>query len=227
MYSNLNLIKTSLLIILSLLLHNAQSQYPELTGKSMAAINAISADWAILSETAGDLNRDGVDDLCLILESTDSIPETRFGGLTKQNKPRIILVLLNIDGEFSVISQNNHFIARGDEGGMVPYLEPGISIADGVLTIYYEYVRSSMTYNFTYYAGHMIITKAVSTGRNGANGNVETDYFDFKKGEIKSMTGNIGKDEYETKVFKTDQEPRKLCEFGPMYSWNIIENKSI
>jgi len=73
-----------------------------------------------------------MEDYALILESKDSVFEKRCSSCyVLKNKPRIILVFFNQNGNQEVIIQNNRFIARGDEGGMEAYIEPELSVTDG------------------------------------------------------------------------------------------------
>jgi len=97
---------------------NKDSLYPNFVGKHLIEIKQ-NPDWKLLEKVSGDLDDDDLDDMVLILESKDSIPEKRcLDCKLLKNKPRIILVLFNLDGKQKVKIQNNEFIARGDEGGM-------------------------------------------------------------------------------------------------------------
>lgn len=201
------------------------SSYPDFIGQYLDAVEN-NKEWEIIQKASGDLNRDGLEDLSLILESTDSIPEKRCSNCKlSKNKPRIILVLLNqINGE-KVIIQNNNFIARGDEGGMLNYIEPELSIENGVLTVLYQYLRSNQSYTFELKNGRMEITGAKSYGVHAATGNFENDQYDFKTGEIISETGNISQEKVATEILKINVKPKSLSEFGLMYDWKITENK--
>lgn len=215
-------------IFVYLLIQNCfAQQLPELIDKNLSAVNLISNDWKTLTQVKGDLNYDGFDDMCVILESRDSLPENRFGNSVELNKPRIILVLLYRDGDFVVISQNNDFIARANEGGMANYIEPGITISEGILNIDYEFVRSSITYNFEYSNGDMVIKGAKSVGIHAGTGDFEINHYDFDKRQLKTVKGNVGDEEDSdlTEVFDFYKEPKSLMQFKSMFSWEILENK--
>lgn len=204
---------------------NEEYQYPNFIGQSLKTILE-NKNWEILANASGDLNEDKVSDKAIILQSKDSIIEKRCKSCYRlKNKPRIIIVLLNKNDRYKVISQNNKFIARGDEGGMLPYLEPELSIKDGQLEIFYQYTRSNQSYTFEYRKNEMVIVYAESNGVEAASGDFENDKFDFRKQEIVSTTGNISDEIDLTKIIKFNNKPKTLSEFDEMYDWKIAEYK--
>lgn len=204
---------------------NKDSIYQNFVGKHLSEIKQ-NSNWKLLEKVSGDLNKDDLNDIVLILESTDSIPEKRcLNCKLLKNKPRVILVLFNLDGTQKVKIQNNEFIARGDEGGMSPYIEPELSIKNGLLSIYYQYTRSNQSYTFKYKNKRMEILRAESMGVHSASGNYENDKFDFTSGTLTSETGNISEEKSKTKIIEFKKKPKSLSEFGPMYEWEITEYK--
>ncbi|RSK41291.1 hypothetical protein [Mangrovimonas spongiae] len=204
---------------------NKESIYPNFIGQNLNSIQN-NSDWKVLKKSSGDLNKDGFNDFALILESKDSVLLKRCPDCKLlKNKPRIIVVLLNQNGTEKTIIQNNDFIALGDEGGMLPYLEPELSIEDGLLTIYYQFTRSNQSYTFEFDKNQMIIIKAESNGVHSASGNFENDKYEFKKGEIISETGNISQEKVKTEIIKFNIKPKSLSEFREMLEWKIAENK--
>lgn len=204
---------------------NTESIYPNFIGQNLNTIENKS-DWKILQKSSGDLNKDGFNDFALILESKDSILEKRCSDCKLvKNKPRIIVILLNQNSNEIAIIQNNKFIARGDEGGMLPYLEPELSIENELLTIYYQFTRSNQSYVFEFNSNQMIITNAESNGIESASGNFENNKYDFKKGVIISKSGNISQEKVETEIIKFNVKPKALSEFEEMSEWEIAENK--
>ena len=134
--------------------------YPNFIGQNLNSIEN-NTDWKILQKSSGDLNKDGLADYAVILESKDSIPIKKCSDCKLfKNKPRIILVILNQNGNETVIIQNNKFIALGDQGGMLPYLEPEISIKNEFLNIYYQYTRSNQSYTFEFQNSTPIMHRA-------------------------------------------------------------------
>jgi hypothetical protein len=199
---------------------NKTMTYPDFVGKSLSSIKQ-NRQWTTLKEVSGDLNNDGKADVALILESTNSLPEKRGGGNFQKGKPRIILVFLSIRNKKQVIEQNNKFIARDDEGGMMPHLTPKLSIEKGTLTIEYDYTRDSQSYDFRYRNGKIVIVSAAGSGYESGSGNYQNVKYDFVKNRIILKSGNVSADKEKTKVIEIRQKPKSLSEFGEMYDWKI------
>lgn len=219
----------SLILITSLyqkcLAQQQQFTYPDFLGKSAQTIRA-NSDWRLLTATIGDLNNDHKVDKAWILESKDSIMEKCCSNCGIQsNKGRIIVVLLNDGKQSRAFVQNNLFIARSDEGGMANYIEPELSIKNGLLSIYYQYTRSNTTYTFKYSDEDMVLTKAKTVGVSAGSGVFESDEFNFEKMEIVSERGHISQEHGNTETIPIQVSPKNLSEFKSMYEWKIAENK--
>lgn len=204
---------------------NIEFNYPNFIGQSIESVKN-NLEWEILQIATGDLNKDGFEDNSLILESKDSVFEKRCSDcFLLKNKARILLVLLNKNGEIKVTIQNNRFIARGDEGGMANYIEPELSIENQFLKIYYQYTRSNQSYTFGFKNNQMEIVFAETNGVESWSGNFESDKYDFLNNVITSEIGNISQDKVKTEIIKINIKPKTLSEFGEMYDWEIAENK--
>ncbi|HLT52381.1 MAG TPA: hypothetical protein VKZ97_00720 [Flavobacteriaceae bacterium] len=206
---------------------NAQTSstpYPDFIGQTFSEI-AQNPEWLILKETQGDLNHDSKPDYVLVLEAKDSIVE-KFCEACKniKSKPRILLVLIDQNGEKRSVIQNNKFIARGNEGGMLPYLEPDISIKDSALTIYYQYTRGNQSYTFEYVNKDFVITRAESHDVHATTGNMESHKFDFRKKILVSEYGNISEQNSKSESIKLEVESRSLSDFKEMYDWEVAPN---
>lgn len=204
---------------------NEISNYPNFSGQDLSTLEN-NIDWVILQKSSGDLNKDGLNDYALILESKDSIVEKRCSSCEwLANKPRIVLILLNQNGYEKTILQNNKFIAREDEGGMLYYLEPELKIDNGSMTIYYQYTQSSQSYTFEFKKDRFEIITAKSNHIDSASGNFQNDTYDFKKAEIITETGNISQDKINVEIIKIQIEPKLLTEFEEMYKWEVTEGR--
>jgi hypothetical protein len=104
----------------------------ETTVRSVDAL--ILPRWSIRDSVSGDLNRDGRKDMALVLEYADTVPEMRADSMENTAHPRILLVLLqdSVTGGYRPVCQNNTFILRTGEGGMIddPYGSIGIRLRD-------------------------------------------------------------------------------------------------
>lgn len=210
-----------------LCIQNPDSKYPDFTNISYSQISE-NNEWKILTSVEGDLNKDSLVDLVLILESTDSIFEKRCESCDSlRNKARIILVLLQEADTHRVILQNNHFIARPDEGGMLSFLEPEISIKNHQLIISYEYTRGNIAYTFAYEKDDLVLLDARSAGVSG--GYFESDHFDFTNKMILSESGSISDESTNTDTIPMNhiERFRKLSDMEIMYQWEVAEGKSL
>lgn len=200
---------------------NKKTIFPNFIGQNLSEIEN-NSDWKVLQKSIGDLNKDELNDVSLILGSKVSILEKRCPDCKLlKSKPRIIVVLINNETKI----QNNKFIARGNEGGMLPYLEPKLIIKDGFLSINYQFTRGNQSYTFEYLSNKLLITEAENNGVHSASGNFENDKYDFKTGKIISKIGNISEEKIITKIITFDIKPKSLSEFGKMNEWEIAEDK--
>lgn len=227
LYNELPMCKLILLIpgfLMATVGYGQDTLFPDFVGKDHERIENTEG-WEVLTWAEGDLNQDGIDDLSIILESADSVSESRCESCKSvMTRPRIILVLISTRGVLKVISQNNEFIARANEGGMTSDLIPSLSIKEGLLIITYEYVRSSTTYRFVYMYQKMILVSAEISGIHAVTGDFEKHIFNFQMGEMITITGNISREREDERRQRINVSPRTLAEFGRMYEWEILEN---
>jgi len=202
--------------------------YPNFIGQPLSSIEC-NTEWHIVRKANGDINKDKLFDIVLILESRDSVLyQSCSDSYMQKNKPRIILVLFHQNGLEKTVFQNNQMIALGDEGGMLPFLEaPDITIEKGLLTIYYQYTRSNQSYTFEYKKKNLYLLKASNFGVESVSGDYEDNLYNFKKGEIQVETGNISTDVKKTEIIKFNMKPKSLSDFGKMYDWEIVKGKSL
>lgn len=202
-----------------------QSSYPDFVGMSLNAVEN-SLEWNVLDAASGDLNKDGYEDHVVILELKKPILEKRCANCKSlKTKPRIILVLKQLQDEQQVVLQNNAFIARDEDGGMSPHLEPVLSIENGKLTVFYQFTRASLSYTFEFHERQLLLIKAASNGVHDAKGNYTIDRFDFVNSTLTSETGNIAETSSKTVTIDIPTKLKSLSSLGEIYSWEVIENK--
>jgi hypothetical protein len=109
--------------------------------------------YTIIEATQGDLNKDGQDDLVLMVQGTDKnkivIDEQR--GQLDLNRRGIIVALRNNNKYDVVVENDNCFFSDDEDGGvyMVPYID--MSIKKGNLYIHFAHGRYGYwSYNFRY-----------------------------------------------------------------------------
>lgn len=109
-------------------------------------------------EIKGDLNKDGLDDIVLIIKGTDKskvIKDENRGELDRNR--RGIIVLLNKGNYYELASKNyNCFSSENEDGGVYFAPELSVSIEKGNLHIDYGHGRyGSWGYTFRYQNGDM------------------------------------------------------------------------
>lgn len=109
-------------------------------------------------EIKGDLNKDGLEDIVLIIKGTDKskiIKDENRGELDRNR--RGIIVLLNKGNYYELASKNyNCFSSENEDGGVYFAPELGVSIQKGNLHIDYGHGRyGSWGYTFRYQNGDM------------------------------------------------------------------------
>lgn len=219
------------LFTLTLLLSNsvlsAQEKsltYPDFTGKTLGQILQ-NQNWHILTLKSDYLNSDHVADFVVILQSGNHhFVSCMESAELLSDEERIILVLTSGNNKPRVTIQNNKFIARPDEGGMLCYLEPYITVEENKLTISYQLTRGHLTYNFKYKNKRMVLIRAKSVGVSG--GIFYSDSFDFIKDIIISEKGPISNDSTAKEIIPIKYKGfKKLSELGDRYSWEVAEYK--
>jgi hypothetical protein len=198
---------------------------PDFKGLTLTQVKK-NQDFTILTKTIGDLNNDHVNDLALVLETKDSIYEIRepFKERAIKGKARILLVFLHKNGKQIVHTQNNKFIARSYEGGMLPYIEPTLKIEENKLIFYYEYTRGSQWYHFLLKDNQFRIVYAEDYGVNGASGDFSNYKYDFENKKLTAREGNVGVDKEKVTVSKFEVLAKALSDFNEMYEWEVLED---
>lgn len=124
--------------------------------------------WKILDSAYGDLNKDGIKDVAIILQHKDSV--SIINGLQGAvlTQPRILIILFknHFDRSFALIEQSSSFILKHDNSAMDdPYQE--MTIKNGVLEIKFHlfynmsswYVTNS-AYKFRYQQHQFVLIGA-------------------------------------------------------------------
>ena len=206
------------------LLKSQNSIYPNFLGASLEEVKAKDG-WTIINEAEGILNNDKINDVAIILESVDSIPEKRCDRCKAEyNHPRVLLVLLSNKKELKVSIQNNRFIARQNEGGMLPRLNPELEISGGLLIIGYEFTRGYAEYEFHCPDQECNIVSGKGAGVTAATGNFENTHFDFISNKLIITKGNISEDETQVREIPIDSPAKNLNDFKEMFEWEVVKD---
>lgn len=157
----------NLILILFLLVASqfsfAQSHAPTIKKTVAKITDFVPAGWKILTEAKGDLNKDGLVDVALVIENKDPknfiVDKERWGGDTININPRYLLVAFKkANGLYELVGKNTHFIPSENSQESPCLTDPfgqegGIEIAKGLLQIHMQNFYSCGAweiYNFDY-----------------------------------------------------------------------------
>ena len=193
--------------------------YPDFRNKSLSEIND-NKKWEIIAEARGELDQDDREDMAMVLQSKDLVAEKRCETCEIQSqKARILLVLLNNGSSLKVVAQNNHFIAREDEGGITKNLKPELSIQNKQLNLYYLFLRGETNYIFEVDNGSVVLVNA--TKLSASHYIYKSETVDFKKGTIVLESRSEKDDPGKMKTITVEKQTRKLSELGMMGTWEV------
>lgn len=113
----------------------------------------VPPEYVVFDRVFGDLNKDGIEDCILIIKATDSanIVQDEVQGRLDRNR-RGILVLLNKNNRYEVVSRNYQcFSSEQEDGGVYFPPELSVEIKKGNLYLNYAHGRyGSWQYIFRY-----------------------------------------------------------------------------
>lgn len=157
--------KIIFLILALLVVQQSFGQNNDIKIKSICAkaTDFVPAGWKLVKEAKGDLNKDGLADVALVIENKDPrnfISNTdKLGGDTLNLNPRLVLVAFKkANGTYQLVAKNAAFIpTQHSETSPCltdPFGENGsIEIAKGLLSIHFQNFYSCGAweiYNFDY-----------------------------------------------------------------------------
>jgi len=142
-----------LLFILIIIKTNsfAQQKAPFIPGNGSALKLFVPNGWKMILQITGDLNKDGVADIVMVIENTDPKNLITNDGLGQRKlnlNPRILLVIFKINANnYHLAAANFGFIPSENDGESTCLADPlmqegGISIQNGLLKISYQYWSS-------------------------------------------------------------------------------------
>jgi hypothetical protein len=219
--------------------HAQSFVYPNVPDKPAVFPDYIPAGWTILDSTRGDLNKDQLEDMVLVLQNRDSVtltyPDTEYEEDTVITQPRMLLIIFRTPkGKYSLADRSNTFILNDDNPSLEdPYDD--VSIENGILTIGFHlfanagtWYTSATQYKFRYQTGSMALIGAESKSLHRATLDYEDRSYNFPTRKWSLVKGNASNDEEEKpepewhnlqlselKTFKTFLKP---------YTWEVTED---
>ncbi|MGE3627102.1 MAG: hypothetical protein AB7G34_12100 [Hyphomicrobiales bacterium] len=115
--------------------------YPAIAKEGAALDAFLPPGWTVAMRTAGDLNRDSIDDVAAVLEAGEKATHRRgckADAFESGAAPRILVILLGKPGGgFTLAAQENQLPARADEGGVFGDPLENLTIERGTLLLHH------------------------------------------------------------------------------------------
>lgn len=172
----------------------AQTEIPQLPASGKAIGDFIPQRWVAIETAYGDLNRDGTDDVALVLQCQDTIPGDTTGRAgASPAPPRKLVVLMAMEGQYRLVLDNDRFVLRADEGGLFdPFA--GVAIEAGMLVLRFyggSALRYSNSYTFRYARSGFRMTAAEAVSYHAATGEGVSHNIDLVNDRMRVTTGNM------------------------------------
>lgn len=211
--------------------------YP-LLNKQIKSIEQItSPQWKAIDTAYGDLNNDKLDDLAIILEYGLPISEHRAYGdnetdLIKEfQRPRVLVIYFknSQSGKYNLVTQNNNFILRANEGGSLGDPLKKISIANNRLLLKFEGGadwRWILNYEFKYSSKDWNLVKANNIYYHAFTGEMTNNQYNFAERKKRLISGNLANQDSnnlideETLIFTNF---KTFTTFKKPWTWQISE----
>ncbi|MES2455874.1 MAG: hypothetical protein V4594_10050 [Bacteroidota bacterium] len=200
-------------------------------GKTLKALTP--AQWKVIDSVKGDLNNDKVEDLALIFEFYAAVKENRAYGdnttelITEIQKPRILAVYFKTGRNYQLVTQNNNFILRSEEGGAMGDPLRKMSIANNQLNLSFEgggNWRWKLNYTFKHQNDDWQLTKAGNYAYHTGSGEMNDKQYDFVNKKRLITSGTIedknGSNERREQVL-TIKTLRTFSSFKKPWTWEI------
>ncbi len=204
--------------------------YPAIELRGQSVTDFVPPGWTILDSAYGDLNKDGLIDAAIILQSKDSVSLINSSEDTVLTQPRILLLLFKNpeDKKFSLIEQSNSFVLTHNDSKMDdPY--QGITINKGVLNINFHqfynmgsWYTTNSTYKFRYNKKQFVLIGTELSTIHRATLDYEEYSYNFltKKRNYTKGNDKNGNKKTSVRIFSLPSlKTLKTCK--EPYSWEI------
>ncbi len=196
------------------------ADYPTLPAEAAGAEGFVPKGWRLEAQASGDLNKDGIADLAIVLQDTDPAKLVEHDGLGASpldSNPRLLAVAFGErGGDYKLATTNHTLIPRRVDPVIADPLDEagGIGIARGGLQIKLYLFSSagswdtrdaSFTFRWQKGAFRLIGFDATNVQRN--TGVVETNSVNYLTGKVETATGTIDSDENHVERSKIKPAP--------------------
>jgi len=127
---------TTLFSLVFLISFGQNFKYPTIIKSGKQAIDFIPKGWTILDSAQGDLNKDGLADKAIILQTQNKYTLENDEQEQVETQPRILVILFKdpLQNGYKVVCQSNSFIPKEDHPNMDEVYQT-ISVEKGILNI--------------------------------------------------------------------------------------------
>jgi hypothetical protein len=222
-----------LFILFSVTVSAQPFKYPVLNTQGKTIKSLVPPQWKVIDSAYGDLNNDKVEDLAVILEFYAAVKENRAYGdistelITEIQRPRILAVYFKSGRNYKIVTQNNDFVLRSEEGGaMGDPLRP-LSITDNKLNLAFEgggNWRWKLYYTFRYLNKDWQLTNANNYAYHTASGEMNDKRYDFITKKRVITTGLISNENNANQSFEQPivlKGLRTFTNFKKPWTWEL------
>lgn len=198
--------------------------------------------WKIIENEKGDLNKDGISDVALVLQKTDPslIEKMEYGTIDRNPRSLIILFGTSKNDCFELILRNNTFILANDNEGMEDPFEnadigKNIYIKNGTLTLNFKefhtagsWMTGQYTYIWRFQDGSFKLIGAESNSFHRANGEATDLSVNFSTRKYSVTTYNMFDESVEEVETWKKLELKELVTFETFEApWTLTINSDI
>ena len=185
------------------------AHYPNLLKTGVDVTKFVPDGWEIEMQAKGDLNKDGIEDVVLVLRENNPenvIKNDDPGEQLFNTNPRILAVLFGKkDGGYNLIENNHTLIPRRTDPVILDYLtgvgDGGVSIQQGTLTVKMgifssagSWGMSSISYTFRWQNNKFELIGYDSTTTNRASAEIKSININYSTRKVKIVCGNFTSD---------------------------------
>jgi hypothetical protein len=193
--------------------------YPALVRQAASVEDFVPAGWRLESKISGDLNRDGREDVVLVLRGNDPRNVIGAGGAQKvDTNPRILAIAFaRTAGGYDLVLENHTLIARTTDSSAQDPLDPngvqegGVEIKSGMLYVTLGYFGGNMghmTYTFRFQGGGFKLIGYDRVDVERFKGDISEVSVNYVTHRLRRSRGKISSDA--NKVTWTTLRPRPL-----------------
>lgn len=192
--------------------------------------------WKIVNNEKGDLNKDGISDVALVIQKTDASMIKKMSGEIRDTNPRNLIVLFGTEnkGCYELVVRNSTFILANDNEGMTEPFE-NMGIENGTLRLYFSefhsvgnWMSGQYTYIWRFQDGDFKLIGASADRYHRADGDATDVSVNFSTKKYSVTTYNMFDESVEEEVVWKTLDLKKLKTFESFKApWTLTINSDI